>query len=163
MIETIAWRACINIDVNFKTKNYALRHIIAEDTGIVLGRALSKLFQSKMKKGTKGAGYSVSILDEAMAIGAISIEGRSNSFIDLNGKKAYLRNVEDCKGADLIAFIEGLAQGMNSTIQVKILKGYDPHHIWEAIFRAIGESIRDCFTENSWRKNTIAGVKGILK
>ena len=42
MIETIAWRACMNIDVSLKLKNYRLKHVIAEDTGIVLGRALKK-------------------------------------------------------------------------------------------------------------------------
>ena len=53
MIETIAWRSCMNIDVSFKTKNYGLKHVIAEDTGIVLGRALNKLLQKEMKLSSR--------------------------------------------------------------------------------------------------------------
>lgn len=163
MIETIAWRACMNIDISFKTKRYLLKHMIAEDTGITIGRALKKLFKKEMKRGVNGVGYAIAVLDEAMAVAAISIEGRSNSFIDLKGKKIYLKNVEDMKGSELKAFLEGLSQGMNSTIQIKVLEGYDAHHIWESIFRALGTAIRDCFQKNEWRKETIAGIKGILK
>lgn len=162
MIETIAWRACMNIDVKFKAKNYALKHVIAEDTGLVLGMALNKLFRKEISKGIEGAGYAISVLDEAMAIAAISIEGRSNSFIDLKGRKAYTKIVEDINGSDLQAFIEGLAQGMKATIQIKVIKGYDAHHIWESVFRALGIAIKECFQKNKWRKETIAGVKGIL-
>ena len=163
MIETIAWRACMNVDVKVEMTNFKLEHVIAKDAGIVLGKCLNKMLKRKMKKGVKGSGYAVSVIDEAMAVAAVSMEGRTNSFVDLRGKKAFVRNVEDMKGCDLQNFIEGMAQGMQATIQVKVLAGYDPHHIWEAVFRALGEGLRDCYSDTPWRKDTIAGVKGILK
>ena len=163
MIETIAWRACMNMDVAVAMTNFKLEHVIAEDSGLVLGRALARLFEQKLPKGVRGSGYSVAALDEALSVVCVSFEGRSNSFVDLKGKKAFVRNVEDMKGCDLQNFIEGLAQGMQATIQVKVLEGYDPHHIWETVFRALGEAIRDCFQDTPWRKNAIAGVKGILR
>jgi len=42
-----------------------------------------------------------------------------------------------------------------------VIEGTDPHHIWESVFRALGEAIRMCFEINEYRKGTTPGVKGI--
>lgn len=162
MVETIAWRACINIDLNVKMSNYKLTHVIAEDSGIVLGQALNELFRKKMKQGINGSGFSVSGIDESLALAFVSIEGRSNCFIDMKDKTIYLKKVEDTLSSDLEEFLNGLAQGMKATIDIKILDGKNPHHLWEAVFRALGEALKVVFSENKWRKGKIAGVKGKL-
>ncbi|MBU0615164.1 MAG: imidazoleglycerol-phosphate dehydratase, partial [Nanoarchaeota archaeon] len=47
------------------------------------------------------------------------------------------------------------------TIQIKIMQGEDPHHLWEAVFRALGTAIRNSFQPNTWRP--MSGVKGTLE
>ena len=63
-----------------------------------------------------------------------------------------MENVEDMLTEDCVAFVEGLSQGLGATIHLDILKGHDPHHCWEAAFRALGEAINQTFEENTWRR-----------
>ena len=62
---------------------------------------------------------------------------------------------------DLDNFLGGFAQGGKCTIHVNLSSGEDPHHLWESVFRAFGESLRSCFNQNEFRKGTTPGVKGI--
>lgn len=39
MIEHIAWRGEVNIDVDLKLDEFVLTHVICEDLGIALGKA----------------------------------------------------------------------------------------------------------------------------
>jgi imidazoleglycerol-phosphate dehydratase len=160
MIETIAWRLCMNIDLSFKAENFKLTHVIAEDSGLVLGRALSELLAKKAIKGVNSS--SRSIIDEAGATAAISVEGRPMFILegDIDVRTATL--VEDTKVCDLDDFLAGLALGLGATIQITAERGVDPHHIWESVFRAVGEALREVFEENPWRGGTTAGVKGTL-
>jgi imidazoleglycerol phosphate dehydratase HisB len=38
----------------------------------------------------------------------------------------------------------------------------DPHHAWEAAFRAFGRALRSSLAPNTWRSGLTAGVKGTL-
>jgi len=160
MIETIGWRMNMNIDLEFKAVNFKLTHVIAEDSGIVLGSALRALFEKRMKKGVNGA--SRSIIDEGSATAAISIEGRPKLFLEGNAA-TDMTAVEDMKTADIDDFLDGLALGLGATIRITIESGKDPHHTWEAAFRALGEALRETFEPNPWRGGMTAGVKGSLK
>ena len=153
----------LNIDLSYMTKNYKLTHVIAEDSGITLGAALKTLFEQRVPEGVEGAGFGIAPLDEALAMATVSVEGRANSFIEAGSATRTMKKVEDTTGNDLEAFIEGLAQGMGCTIHLRVLKGKDPHHIWEAAFRSLGIALNGIFEKNTWRKDVIAGVKAVLK
>jgi imidazoleglycerol-phosphate dehydratase len=160
MIETIAWRMNLNVDFKFETTNFKLTHVIAEDSGIVLGSALKAMFENKMKKGVSGA--SRSIIDEGCATAVVSIEGRSKLFLEGN-PATDMTMVEDTKTCDLDDFLDGLALGLGATIRITVESGKDPHHTWESIIRALGEALREAFEPNPWRGGTTVGVKGTLK
>ena len=157
MIETLAFRADLNIGIKISSE-VNLNHPMAEDAGITIGRAVLELFKSKISDGVEGFGYAQGIIDEAFADTTISIEGRINYFID--GPK--FENVDGTSGYNLIAFLEGFAQGCKCTLRINY-SGKDPHHAWEAVFRALGFAIRKALKENSWRKDTISGLKGTLE
>jgi len=157
MIETMAWRGNMNIGVRYKS-DADLSHPEAEDIGITIGRALLELFKVRMEDGIEGFGSAEGVIDEGRAKAIISIEGRANSFI--SGPK--FEAVDGMSGYDLVAFLEGLSQGMKCTLQLDY-SGTDPHHSWEAVFRALGLAIRRAFKPNLWRKGTIAGMKGTLE
>lgn len=163
MIETIAWRACINIDVKYANLQYCLSHLITEDIGIAMGKAFRTLLERVMETGVDGCGSKIGIIDDGMAIVAVSFEGRSNTFIDANSSLgAKSERVEDMLSQDLPEFFKGFSQGAGASINIKILSGKNPHHTWEAVFRAFGEALRECFKENQWRRKTTPGVKGTL-
>ncbi len=163
MIETIAWRSCINIDLQFKANGYSLNHVRAEDSGTVLGKAFLRAIEERIPEGIECFGFSYAVLDDANALAIVSIEGRANAFIERKAQGAKLEMVEDMLSADLVAFLNGFAQGLRGTVRINIETGEDPHESWETAFRALGEALRKCFQKNEWRKGTIAGVKGVLR
>ncbi len=157
MIETLAWRANLNIAVHISTE-IKLSHPIAEDIGITLGRAILELYKIKISEGVEGFGFARGLIDEAFADATISIEGRVNYFID--GHR--FENVDGTSEYDLISFLEGFSQGCKCTLRISY-SGKDPHHSWESVFRALGLAIRKTLEANSWRKGTISGMKGTLE
>ena len=156
MIETLAWRANLNIGVKIESE-MDLEHTISEDIGITLGKAILELFKIKLSKGIDGFGFAKGILDEAEADATISIEGRVNHYI--NGPE--FQNIDGISGYSLLAFLEGFCQGCKCTLKLEY-KGKDPHHTWEAAFRAVGYALKNVFSENKWRKGTISALKGTL-
>lgn len=157
MIETLAWRANLNVGVQINSKtNYG--HTITEDIGITFGLALLELYKSKIPNGVEGFGYAFGILDEACASAAISIEGRANHFIE----GPSFENIDGTNGYNLTSFFEGFCQGCKCTLRINF-SGKDPHHSWESVFRAFGLAIRKTLEPNIWRKDTISGLKGTLE
>jgi len=158
MIETIAWRSGFNIRVSVNLEGYKLMHVVAEDTGITMGYAFYQLVQRGFSKGIEGCGSSIAVIDEARASVSLSFEGRS---LYVSNLKTSFERVEDMLSADLHNFLSGFAQGGRCTLHVVVESGSDPHHVWEAVFRAFGEALRGCFKQNSFRRGTTPGVKGV--
>jgi imidazoleglycerol-phosphate dehydratase len=163
MLETIGWNACLNLEVRFIHKRYRLTHVITEDVGLTLGRALAALLEGRLAGGINGAASATMAIDEAIALALISFEGRANSFYDLTTPGSKHERVEDMLSADLPAFFDGVAQGARATIHLRSLQGNDPHHVWESIFRAFGVALRNALAPNEWRAGLTAGIKGTLE
>ncbi len=159
MIEHISWRSCMNIGVSLNVTHYPFGHAICEDVGMTMGYAFAEFWRQQASDGVNGDGEAIGIIDEAMARTVISFEDRSQCHI--TSTVTIPERVEDMLCADLHQFFEGFAQGAKCTIHVDILKGEDPHHIWESVFRAFGKSLRQAFAPNPWRKGTTPGVKGL--
>jgi len=161
MIETISWRSGFNISIDVSLENaYKLTHVIAEDSGITIGRAFYELLKRNYFKGINGNGFGISVLDEAKAEVIVSFEGRPYLKIKHLAKEKFER-VEDMLTVDLQNFLSGFSNGAKCTLHVNIKEGEDPHHIWESVFRALGEALKMCFERNEFRKGTTVGVKGI--
>lgn len=163
MIETIAWRACMNIDASYENTQFRLMHVITEDIGIVLGLACAAMIERRIESGINGAGTGCMGIDEALAIANVSFEGRSVATINLDrAPGARIMQVEDALAADMAEFFRGFAQGARATINIQVLSGDDPHHSWEAIYRSFGLALKEALSPNPWRAGTTAGVKGTL-
>jgi imidazoleglycerol-phosphate dehydratase len=159
MVETLSWRAGIAIDAGVKTA-YESEHVVCEDLGAALGAALYRLCAENLRDGINGCGSAVAVLDEALARAVISIEGRGDLYI--SNPYESLEWVDGMSTSNLEEFLRALARAMNATIHIDLLKGKNPHHIWEAAFRASGEALKIAFMQNEWRKGRIAGLKGTL-
>lgn len=159
MLETIAWRAGLNLAVSVELDGYALMHVVAEDVGITLGEAFRRLLKEKWAEGIEGAGSATGILDEAQASVSLSFEERA--FYRLTCRVPMPEHVEDMLSKDLENLLSGFAQGGRATVHVDVEAGEDPHHIWESVYRAFGEALRASLRENPYRVGTTPGVKGI--
>ncbi|NDO18621.1 hypothetical protein FMM68_02995 [Lachnospiraceae bacterium MD329] len=160
MIEHIAWRGGFNIEVNVKLDKFVLTHVIAEDLGIALGKAVREYILST--DGVQGYGDAVGIIDEAKAQCAVSFEERAYCDIDFNSIGVG-ECVEGMNSENLETFLEGFAQGAMCTLHVDLIKGHNGHHIWEAIYRAFGIALNRTLMVSEERKGRTAGVAGKIE
>ncbi len=163
MIEQWAWRSCLNLSADVQLDEFVLQHVIAEDSGQCFGEALIRVATQMMKEqGINGCGVADGFIDEAAARVRISFESRS-SFIFHRGSVSISEQVEDMQSTDLWNFLGGIAQGARATLQIEVFSGDDPHHIWESVFRGLGEATRAALSPCPWRKGQTVGVAGFIQ
>jgi imidazoleglycerol-phosphate dehydratase len=162
MIEELAYFSEFNIDVSVKSPHYLLAHTTVEDTGITLGRAFYELATTRAKgNGIRGFGFSQGLLDEAFVEVRTSFEGRVGIHMDRRARRFGM--VEDVQEEFMESFFQGFAQGMKLTIHLDLLRGEDPHHLWESAFRAFGDALRQLLKADEWKKGGVSGVKGTVE
>jgi imidazoleglycerol-phosphate dehydratase len=161
MLEMLSWYGGCSIAASYEALTYRLTHVICEDIGLALGAACQAAVRDRIGGGVEGSGYAFGSIDEALAFSHVSFEGRSGSYLTRGGAAAN-EHVEDMLAADLGAFFEGFAQGGRVTVHVRVDQANDPHHAWEAAFRAFAKALRGALAPNPWRAGLTAGVKGTL-
>ena len=160
MLEQIAWRSGLNIEVSVKLDKFDLAHVIAEDTGITFGKAVAEYLS---ENGGEGFGDGVGIIDEARAFCAVSFEGRAFFALDYGYSHELRESVEGMMCEDLWVFLEGFCQGAAAALHVNVQKGENMHHIFESAFRAVGIALGRALTVNPKRAGLTAGVAGAIK
>lgn len=155
MIEHIAWRAGLNIDIELEMPDFSLIHLVCEDASMTLGKAVGEFVK---QNHTSGYGFSVGIIDEAKTTAAISFEDRS--LLDFTSAVEYGESVEGMPSEELITFLDGFAQGARCTLHIDIEKGKNGHHIWEAVYRAFGIALGSALSVDPNRIGKTSGVAG---
>jgi imidazoleglycerol phosphate dehydratase HisB len=161
MLEMLGWWGDLVLDASFEVRTFRLQHVVCEDVDLALGAAAAAAVRDRIPAGVESSGFAHAIMDEATAFSAISFEGRSAAFV-ARGGAAELERVEDMLCVDLVAFFEGLAQGARAVVHLRLESGADPHHAWEAGFRAFARALRAALQGNPWRAEMTAGVEGTL-
>ena len=160
MIEHIAYRAGFNIRTTIELTDFSLSHLITEDLGMALGKAVKEYIDTT--DGAMGFGDAVGIIDEAKASAAISFESRAYIDIDYHGNDIPTET-EGMLTEDLETFLEGFAHGAMCTLHIDLYKGHNGHHIWEAIYRALGSALNRAVAVSEDRKGKTSGVAGKIE
>lgn len=161
MITGLASRACLSIDLKYKaTTTEALDHVIAEDSGLSLGRAIRELIDFRQKEGVNQRGFYTVAFDEALVTVTLSFDGRAYCFLKNEVQGMKLEYVEDILSTSLKQFFEGFTQGAGCVVYIQFFAGEDSHHTWEATFKAFGEALRESLAECPFRKGKTIGLKG---
>lgn len=164
MLTGLASRACLNIDATYKpTTAETLDHVVVEDTGLALGRAVRELLDARVPDGVNGRGSFTVAFDEALVAATVAFDGRAYTFLHGTVPALGFEQVEDVQTSTLRQFFEGFAQGAGVVIQLQFFAGDDPHHTWEAAFKALGEALRDALAPCPYRAGTTIGLKGTGK
>ncbi len=158
MIEHIAWRSGFNIETDVKLDKFYLTHVVCEDLGIALGRAVAEYVSRGIDKGINSYGTGVGIIDEAKAQCVMSFESRS--YFDFTTKVSLPSEAEDMHSEDLVTFLDGFAQGARATLHIDVEKGVNSHHIWEAVYRAFGIALGEALSYNADKCGRTSGVAG---
>lgn len=157
MIEHIVWRSGYNIETRLELPDFDLTHVVCEDLGITLGKAFAAQLQKNVPQGVYGFGDAFGVIDEARAFAAVSFESRA--YFELDAPQIPSQ-CEGMDSADLATFLEGFAQGACCTLQIQVQKGENGHHIWEAIYRAVGLALGRALEIQPQRAGMTAGVAG---
>lgn len=155
MIEHIAWRAALNIDIKLEMNDFQLIHLVTEDTAMTLGKAVGEFVRINRPSGY---GFGIGIIDEAKSTAVISFEDRA--LLDFTSKTDYAEQVEGMPAEELITFLDGFAQGACCTLHIDIEKGKNGHHIWESVYRAFGIALGEALSVDKQRAGLTSGVAG---
>lgn len=155
MIEHIAWRAALNIDISLNLPDFQLVHLVCEDVSMTLGKAVGEYVRANHPSGY---GFAFGIIDEAKATAVVSFEDRA--YLDFTSKINYDEEVEGMPAEELITFLDGFVQGARCTLHIDIEKGSNGHHIWEAVYRAFGIALGSALNTDSAREGLTSGVAG---
>lgn len=132
-------------------------HHTVEDIGIALGTAFKDALEDK--RGIYRYGSMLLPMDEALVMCAVDISGRScvNFDVDIPAQKVGDFDTELVK-----EFVLAMARELGLTIHLKMLAGENTHHIIEAIFKAMGRSLRAACAIEEEYADEIPSTKGVL-
>ncbi|MBQ4146019.1 MAG: hypothetical protein IJD36_05275 [Clostridia bacterium] len=155
MIEHIAWRAALNIEIEMELSDFQLCHLVTEDVSMTLGKAVGEFVRLN---NPSGYGVGVGIIDEAKSEAVISFEDRA--YLDFTSAVDYCEEVEGMPAEELVTFLDGFVQGARCTLHLDIEKGENGHHIWEAAYRAFGIALGEALSVDEARAGLTSGVAG---
>jgi imidazoleglycerol-phosphate dehydratase len=132
-------------------------HHTVEDTGIVLGEAVSRALGSK--RGINRAGYFVMPMDETLALAAVDFSGRPFAVVDL---RLGVKKVGDLPVELVQDFFEGFAAAARANVHLKVMYGRSSHHQIEAIFKAFARALRVACAKDRRLARMLPSTKGLL-
>ena len=111
-------------------------HHTVEDTGIVLGQAISKALGDK--KGIKRYGSMILPMDETLVMCAIDLCGRPYFVMDA---EFTAPRVGDFDTQLVKEFFYAVSYSAAMNLHIKVLNGSNDHHKIEAIFKAFAKAL----------------------
>jgi imidazoleglycerol-phosphate dehydratase len=129
-------------------------HHTVEDTGIVLGQAFAKALGDRSGIARYGSFYLP--MDEALALCVADISGRPFLVYD-----AFLGD-QMIGGFDpslIEEFLRAFAMNAGITLHMKVLYGKNAHHMAEAIFKALGHTLKAACASSG---GGVLSTKGVL-
>ena len=157
MLDQLAKHSLIDLKINAKGDLGIDFHHTVEDVGISLGQSLKKCIGDK-----KGINRYASVLlpmDDALVQVAIDFSGRPYFFWDVKFPTAQIGNFD----TELFSeFFRSLTFNAGITLHIKLIHGINSHHIGEAIFKGVAQSIKNALFIDTRSSNIIPSTKGSL-
>ena len=132
-------------------------HHSTEDIGICLGRAVHSALGDM--RGITRYGSMLLPMDEALVQCALDISGRSGFYPQLSfpTEKVGDFDTELCE-----EFFYAFVREAGITLHLRMLAGYNSHHILEACFKAFGRALCKAVSIDESSRNIIPSTKGVL-
>ena len=157
MLEQLSKHSLIDIKINADGDLNVDDHHTVEDTGVALGKALKEALTSKV--GIRRYGSCLLPMDDALIQSALDISGRAHLDWNLSFSttKIGLFDVELVK-----EFFNAFCLNSGVTLHVNMISGLNSHHIAEATFKSVAQSLRHAVEIDSRREADIPSTKGVL-
>ena len=155
MLELLAHHSLVDLNLNTSGDLDVDEHHTVEDTGLVLGQAISRALGDR--SGIERYGFWVP-MDEALAEVVIDISGRPCLVFAGAFQREYVGKLP----TELVAhFFGSFSQALGCSLHMKLHRGSNEHHKVEALFKGLGRclrvALRDCPHQSA-----IPSTKGLL-
>ena len=140
-------------------------HHTVEDIGIALGQAFVQALGDK--SGIRRYGWALVPMDETLAQARVSLDFSNRPYLVFSAKGwNRIANVELGRGNSFRAglvkeFLQGFANEARCNLHVDVLRGDEPHHVVEAIFKALAKAL-DLACQRDPRVKGVPSTKGRL-
>ena len=157
MLELLAKHGFFDLAVQAKGDRDIDEHHTVEDVGIVMGKALHQALGEKA--GIKRFGFASAPLDETLAQVTVDLSGRpylvyNVSLPDRKIKSFDLGLFED--------FFQAFVTHGGLNLHVNLMYGRNPHHIMEAIFKALAKALDQATMPEERLVGKVLSTKGML-
>ena len=156
MLELFACHGLFDLEVRAGGDRHVDDHHLVEDLGLCLGESLLKGLGEK--KGIRRYGFAIVPMDEALAMVAVDISGRPGLFFSVKTRR---RKIKDFDLALFDDFFKAISDSARMTLHVRREAGEDPHHVYEAVFKAFGRAL-DTATSIDGRIKGVPSTKGTI-
>lgn len=130
-------------------------HHTVEDTGIVLGQAISKALGDKSGIARYGSAYIP--MDEALGFCSLDISGRPYLVFKADFNEEKIGELETCLVEE---FFRAFAFNSGITLHISKVYGSNDHHICESLFKAVAHAFKKAICEN--KNGEVLSTKGVL-
>ena len=156
MLEQFSHHSGFNLEINVVSLDNDNHHIV-EDVAITLGSAINEALGNK--KGINRYGEKILPMDEALVLSVVDISGRVFSKVtaDIRDEKT-----SDFETVILPHFFSSFAQAAKMTIHIRMIDGYDTHHIIEAIFKSFAKALKIAVSLDNENADKIPSTKGLI-
>ncbi len=157
MLEQLSRHSLIDFKVRARGDLHIDAHHTAEDTGIVLGQAVSKALGDRAGI-TRYASMDLA-MDETLTRAAVDVSGRPYLIWQVSFSKA---KVGDFDTELFKEFFQAFAQHAGITLHVTNHYGENGHHIAETCFKAVARVLRVALEIDPRQNNRVPSTKGSL-
>ena len=137
-------------------------HHTVEDVGIALGQAFVQALGNK--RGIRRYGWALVPMDETLAQSRVALDFSNRPFLVFTCKNwKNIANVElrNFRVGLVKEFLQGFANEARCNLHVDVLRGDEPHHVVEAIFKALAKAL-DLACQRDPRVKGVPSTKGKL-
>jgi len=140
-------------------------HHLVEDVGIALGQAFGEALG--IKRGIRRYGWALVPMDESLAQARVALDLSNRPYLVFAAKNwARIAAVELGRGRSFRVglvreFLQGFANEARCNLHVDVLRGDEPHHVVEAIFKALAKAL-DLACQRDPRVTGVPSSKGRL-
>ena len=157
MLTLFAKHGLFDLDVKAKGDVAVDYHHTVEDIGLVLGEAFKQALGAKT--GIRRYGFFILPMDEALARVVVDLSGRACLVYDVQAPVMFVR---DFNLVLVKEFCRAFSNALACNLHVKLEHGEEPHHVAEAIFKALARALDVATQVDSRAADLLPSTKGKL-
>ncbi|MCS7138489.1 MAG: imidazoleglycerol-phosphate dehydratase HisB [Crenarchaeota archaeon] len=155
LIGSMARFSGFNIRLKAVNKVECDEHHLIEDIALTLGEALNKALGDKT--GINRFGYSLTPMDEVLVGVSIDLSGRPFFAHNIEFDQTVIGNI----GTSMVQhFLRSFSNSSGMTLHVIVFRNGDAHHLSEAVFKALGLSLKQAVSITG---SSVPSEKGVLR